>query len=422
MNSKAKLKQIFVSGGYPEKTYIQREKIRAALDNSIDTNRIIVVTGYTKSGKTVFIQNYLKGKKSLWVPAGEINDESEFWQTMASLCGVDCISEESQEYTETSRMGAEVKGQTLFPFATTTIGGTISNGHEVKKKMSSTLDASVKNRVLSFLHSNLNTVVVIDDFHYFNVDIKKNIIRSFKAIIQKGLNLVLIAIPNRGQEVVSIEKEMSGRKHNIEVVAWSIEDLSKIAHQGFECVGKDIDAESVRRMANESLGSPHLMQDFCLQLSLRMIDNKEFDATMLCPQEEDLRAVFTDVAEKIGKPLFSQLAKGPKRSNSRKQRILRDGVSTADIYSVVARALASLKPGMETIKYSTLMVQIKGILSEDAKPPQMFEVERVLMKMSEIAVADSASNPIIDVDKDEERIYISDPYFAYYLKWGNCNF
>lgn len=50
--------------------------------------------------------------------------------------------------------------------------------------------------------------------------------------------------------------------------------------------------------------------------------------------------------------------------------------------------------------------------------PQAHEVTRVLEKMTEIAAKDESSTPVLDWEKDEQKLHITDPFFAFFLKWG----
>ncbi|CAA9587638.1 MAG: hypothetical protein AVDCRST_MAG86-3866, partial [uncultured Truepera sp.] len=34
---------------------------------------------------------------------------------------------------------------------------------------------------------------------------------------------------------------------------------------------------------------------------------------------------------------------------------------------------------------------------------------------------DQSSTPVIDFDEDEKRFHITDPFFAFYLRWGNLD-
>ncbi|WP_325177296.1 hypothetical protein [Pantoea sp. 1B4] len=70
---------------------------------------------------------------------------------------------------------------------------------------------------------------------------------------------------------------------------------------------------------------------------------------------------------------------------------------------------------MDTIQYEALRASIRDIVAD--APPQAHEVTRVLEKMSEIASNDEASTPVIDWEKEEQKLHITDPFFAFYLKW-----
>ena len=78
--------------------------------------------------------------------------------------------------------------------------------------------------------------------------------------------------------------------------------------------------------------------------------------------------------------------------------------------------MAYIRPGLETIEYESLRSAIRDILAE--KIPQAQQVTRVLEKMGEIAASDEASTPVLDWEKEEQKLHITDPFFAFYLKWG----
>lgn len=45
-------------------------------------------------------------------------------------------------------------------------------------------------------------------------------------------------------------------------------------------------------------------------------------------------------------------------------------------------------------------------------------VLRVLEEMSKIARDRLVGEPVVDYDTELSKLYISDPYFAYYLRWA----
>ena len=90
--------------------------------------------------------------------------------------------------------------------------------------------------------------------------------------------------------------------------------------------------------------------------------------------------------------------------------------SSVDIYEAVLRAIARLKPGVETLEYEQIRASLRVILAET--PPQAHEVSRVIEKMASISADDDASVPVIDWEKADRRLHITDPFFAFFLKWG----
>src|SRR5690606_20185045 len=109
------------------------------------------------------------------------------------------------------------------------------------------------------------------------------------------------------------------------------------------------------------------------------------------------------------------LAKGPRQRADRMQRKLKDG-STVDIYGLILKALAFLKPGLISLEYEDLRQGIREVAEPPA--PQLHEVARVLKHMATIAATDESSAPVIDFDEKEKKLHITDPFFSFYLKWG----
>lgn len=52
--------------------------------------------------------------------------------------------------------------------------------------------------------------------------------------------------------------------------------------------------------------------------------------------------------------------------------------------------------------------------------PQLHEVSRVLEKIAEISYNDGVSTPVIDWDKEEAILTITDSFFAFYLRWSDA--
>ncbi|WP_156372843.1 hypothetical protein [Deinococcus sp. Leaf326] len=205
---------------------------------------------------------------------------------------------------------------------------------------------------------------------------------------------------------------MTGRVTQLNIPLWSTQELDEIAKFGFAALNVVLDSKDVSRLSEESFGSPHLMQEFCKQIcKINGVKETLEESKKLAPPEDRIN-FFRERANEASKPAFDRLAMGPRQRSDRKQRDLRDG-GEADIYIAVLRAIADTGPKVE-LTYEEIRSSLRNVLNE---MPQAHEVSRVLEKMTDIAKLEKGQGEPV-LDWYEGKLHISDPFFAYYLKWA----
>ncbi|MCB2201747.1 ATP-binding protein [bacterium] len=408
---------VFVPGGFPRLTYNPRMELQ--LETSIqqvteNLCKLVPVTGHTKSGKTVLVRSILPREEAIWVDGGGVGAEEDFWTTIIGQLDLFQETESTNETESTGELSATGKAGTNVFVAK--VEGEIGGAFSTSDRTAKTKARSVSSRVtaLSGLRD-AERALVIDDFHYLPRALQGDLIRALKPLIFDGLPVVIIAIPHRRYDAVKVEKEMTGRILPITIPSWGADELMFIPDTGFPLLRGKLSTELSRRLANESIGSPHLMQEFCRAICRLNSTPSDFNGRSADPSEEQMENVFRDTAETIGRPIFEKLARGPRQRSDRISRQLKSG-ETVDIYGLVLHALAHLRPGLETLEYEVLRVALREVSAND--PPQLHEVSRVLKHMSDIAATDESSTPVIDFDEEEKRLHVTDPFFAYYLRWG----
>ena len=407
---------VFVPGGYPTYTYNPREelKLQEVLHSArCNLTKLMIVTGQTKAGKTVLVDKVYPHGTNIWVDGGTISNEEMFWET---------IVEQLNGYTENT-LGYNENTQMSMAIANCVSGGIklISGSSETTQSTSSGNQRSeirsrkISNKVkaIEILKAE-KTALVVDDFHYIPQAVQKNIIRALKAPIMEGVPAIFIAIPSRKFEVINIEREMTGRVEQIQMPDWTEDDLATIAIKGFSSLNVKVSDEVINRFAREAYGSPFLMQEFCRAYCKTVGIMEQQEETRKIENVVDYTTIFQNVAENSGRSMFRKLEMGPRQRSDRKERKLIDGTIT-DIYGLVMAALKNLKP-TETIKYESLRAAIKEISKDE--PPQRGEVSRILEKIAEISHTDTSSTPVIDWQKDDDLLTITDPFFAFYLRWA----
>lgn len=405
-----KVGNVFVPGGLPTVTYNPRdelgleEKVRDYLD---ERHRILSLSGPTKSGKTVLLRSIVSD--AIWVSGGSVTTAMQLWHAIA-----DKLQLPSE--VETTEGQQEVAGRSTSGEA----GVGIAKGSRTASEDFSTTRASSSSRSRPLSHSaieglvNAQSVLVIDDFHYLAQPVQLEVIRALKEPVFDGLAVIVVSVPHRAYDAVRVEKEMTGRVEQLQIDFWSEGELLGIASSGFDALNLlDPSGELGRRLAKESFSSPHLMQDFCLQLvkaqGIRL--RLEAPTRLAVP---DWQPFFSSRASAASKSAFDLLARGPRQRTDRLERTLKDGTVT-DIYGVVLAAIAHTGP-LTQLTYEELRSSVREVISSD--PPQRHEITRVLEEITKIARGKIEGEPVVDYDEELSTLYISDPFFAYFLRWG----
>lgn len=409
-----KLSDVFVAGGFPSITYISRDEyqLESTIEDYLDARyKLLSISGSTKSGKTVLVRKIVPKQSSFWVPGGQVSDLNSFWGiVLEKTGGYTSVSETTSENSNTEsgrEMTASIKPAGM--------GGDIKSQFSQSEQSEASQTLS---RTIPFASSAINQLLdhklplVVDDFHYIDKNVQQSIIRSLKDPIFEGLPVILITVPHRAFDVIRVEKEMTGRVKQLQIPAWQTSELEKIAELGFRALNVCCAPALVRKMTKESFDSPHLMQDFCSALC-KANGVRETQSSLIELQEpDDWQSFLRNMASDTSKLAFQRLAIGPRQRTDRIRRTLVNG-ETCDIYGAVLFAIASTGP-QTTLSYEDIRTGLRTVLSDEI--PQAHEVTRILEKMSEIARDEIEGEPV--VDWDSSYLHISDPFFAYYLRWG----
>ncbi len=416
--SKIRYTDVFVPGGFPRHTYNPRVelqvegRVRQVLENLC---KLAIVTGHTKSGKTVLVRSILPREEHVWIDGGVIGHEDDFWSAVIDQLQLFQDTEatsESSTQVELSAAGT-IGGNILVAKGEAELGASYGTDHVEGESQTRT----VSSRIVALKGlGEKRRALVIDDFHYLPRELQGSIVRVLKPLVFEGVPVVIIAIPHRRYDAVKVEREMTGRIMPVEIPAWSKDELVFIPEKGFELLNGTITSELVEQLADESIGSPHLMQEFCRSICRAHGITETFGGGSATLPKGRMSEVFRETADTIGRPIFEKLARGPRQRTDRIQRKLKSG-DEVDIYGLVLHGLAHLRPALVTLEYEDLRSAIREVSAQD--PPQLHEVARVLKHMSEIAATDQSSTPVIDFDEEEKVLHVTDPFFAFYLRWGN---
>ena len=161
------------------------------------------------------------------------------------------------------------------------------------------------------------------------------------------------------------------------------------------------------------LREPAPRQEFCLSSANRRFRGGGRRNTRPCDHRTGSPFFASRRRRLRGRRSISSAA-GPRQRSDRIQRRFEDGRS-GDIYEAVLAAIAATGPRTQ-LPYDELRSSLRNVLAKE--PPQRHEVTRVLDELTKIAKTKIEGEPVIEFDAEYDTIHISDPFFAFFLRWS----
>lgn len=395
---------VFVAGGQPTITYVDRENqhIEREFARAIATpNQIVSLSGSTKTGKTVLCKKALGSRSYVWVDGGRIKTGEEFWEYVSAELNIP--TETSS--TKSSEIGIE--GQGSIPFITTASGSKLWASEKTEtRKINSMAEA------LNLMQSE-KIVLVIDDFHYLPEEVRTDIMRNIKGAVFNGLKVILLSVTHRVFDALKAESELTGRFTAIILPNWSHADLLKIPTLGFKALNTYCPQNIMEKLCDEAQENPFLIQQFCWEICFDCgVETQNLLIQQKIPEDYDLNEMFIRIAKNAGLPIYRKLVAGPQSRKVRERRPLKSG-GDADIYEVLLKAVALTGP-KATVSYDEIKTSLGNLLKD--KIPRKHEVTSAFKHLSKIS-KDIGADSAIDWDDDSREVAITDPYLRFYLRW-----
>ncbi|USG65747.1 ATP-binding protein [Brevibacillus ruminantium] len=413
--------EVFQPTSFPELTYVNRsingrDTYESRLSKALKTKGVLtLITGSSKSGKTVLCHSVIPTDKIIEVSGSHIQKSDDFWIQVAEILEmpleVETTSQQTFENNFSGEAGAKAGVPLLADFSgKVTSGLKESDSETVKEKQQRS-----SNKIIDYLIRN-EKVLVIDDFHYINSEVQKYISRILKSQIFYGLKAVVVSLPHRADDAIRLNPDLSGRVRYINIEPWTHEELRKIPKTGFDLLHVEIPDVFLDLLVKESITSPQLMQQNCLNLSFVLNIDEDTNITSI-ENEQSIFEAFeeTTLDHENYEAVIRKLVIGPVQGrNNRTQYNLRNG-KNLDIYHVVLFALAE-DPPLVCIDIADIQRRINNVLKDGEKTPATLTISNTLIQIQKILHESGEMFRILEW-KDQE-LHILDPFFLFYLRWS----
>lgn len=439
------LSEVFNPGQFPRYTYRPREASEEAIKKWWgDRGKILIVNGPSKTGKTVLVRKLLDDYNPILIEGHGLDSTEVLWTRIADKLNLftnithDAGEGEERSTTTSIQLGASGSHVASRPTNKT------SSDKGASWSVSRPIEEVARDALLQ-----TNRPLVIDDIHFVPREAQEQIIKALKPLVfgsqsSPGLRVVFISIGNRVINVLTSLPDMRDRMLPLAVEYWTPADLARIADDGFVQLHLvDSDGSIAKTLAEQSFGSPQLMQQLCRELCYSTPNDVREAALEPVGIEPplDWREFFeAQLLADIGS-WVTKLAKGPEqRGSARKLLPLKRG-GEVDAYQALLLAVAQTGPALSLSK-DELRIAFGNILN--VQPPPKSVPTWVLSNMSLIAAtklldklpplttlkraleegfdpyAQADVQPVLEYRDSgaTSELVITDPFFAFYLAWG----
>lgn len=390
-----KAENVFKPGAYPEYTYVSRNYENTGISYELRLKQALRTAGCltsligpSKMGKTILCETVIGFDNIVEISGADFNGNTDFWATVA----------------------AKVE----LPYL-----GEITTEREMKEGSSRETDSKSERYVLSKdkviqYYKDHNKVLVIDDFHYASKDMQMKMAHQLKDAIRRELKVVVVSLPHRSDDAIRQNADLSGRLSLINLEAWKKDDLKEIALKGFKQLNIKIADEVADQLAIECLTSPQLMQYICLSICTLLEDR----------HEDTVNENILEIAYKFTTVNFNYydvvnvMSKGPNTRGKKRNLYKTVTGKELDLYGLIVEALAKNPPIME-LDFDKIYERVLNLIpGKETRPDKqsvknhLNNLQRILKEKEEIYKA---------IDWKDGKVYVLDPLFLFYLRWGRID-
>lgn len=406
---------VFVPNAYPEYTYVSRsideeETYEEKLQRALRTLGLLtLISGSSKSGKTVLYHSVIDSTRMIEIFGSHIRTPDDFWKQIAEKLDIPAEIETSVITGSEVGVSGEISGSFVVAAGKGSMQTKrIDHDAQKEKKLRS------NNQIIDALIRG-DKVLVIDDFHYIPQDVQLYIARVLKSALFYGLKVVIVTLPHRADDAIRRNADLSGRVRFIDIEPWTQQELQKIPKTGFDLLGVSLSDESISLLVQESITSPQLMQQNCLNLAYILNVDEDPAVNTVGNIELIKRAfVFTIRDLEFYDSVLQKWTQGPSKGRDRRSKYQLLNQQEVEIYQLILYALAE-DPPSTSIGISDLQRRIASILDRGVRVPAPLTLSNTMANIQKLLNELDEMYRVIDW-RDQE-LHILDPYFLFYIRW-----
>jgi len=253
-----KASQVFTPGSFPTYTFVDdhlKEK-KQQLQDTLDAGSMVIsISGPSKSGKTVFVEQCIGKENLIHVTGAGVSKPEELWLKVFDIIDTTIPQSTSTTSGNSGKVGGsgQIEGSAILAKCKADV--TVESSRSSSESVLSAFAIDCLQLLIREI-ANTNFIVFIDDFHYIPKDIQAEIAKQIKEAIRQGVKFICASVPYHADDVIRGNPDLRGRVFSIDFEYWGNDILKKIAFKGFHELNVNYEHAAIDRLSEEGRRIP----------------------------------------------------------------------------------------------------------------------------------------------------------------------
>ena len=242
--------------------YVTRQDVDASLIENLTRDKHLVVYGSSKQGKTSLRKHCLQENDYIVVQCSNKWSPAELHAAILKEAGYEVTQSTTRTVTGRNRILAKLTAKVW------------GSGMEVDAEKEDGTSNSVTKQPLELDPEDVNDIIraldkfkriiVLEDFHYLNVDTQKDFSVSLKAFHEKShLCFMIVGVWLEEGRLTVYNGDLTGRVVAINADKWKKEELEKVISSGEKLLNIKFDNNFKTELLKECFESVYFVQEVC---------------------------------------------------------------------------------------------------------------------------------------------------------------
>lgn len=407
-----KLDQVFgIRNTVPEYTYVDRSRLDSKFSYFWSSQKHIVIHGASKQGKSCLRKKNLDDSNCIVIQCLPNMDSDEVWKTALRDLKVSVSIETTEK--ETDNMSGEATGKIegKIPLvAGASAAGKIGAIHSDETATSyhsiSGYDTDIKYLAEQLIKQNKR--LILEDFHYFPEEIRKDIAFHLKALYELNIFVLIIGIWAELDLLAFYNGDLIGRIEEINI-GWTKSELFEVLRKGSEALNISFSKDIANEIIDSSFENVGLLQRIAENIC--MIEN-------IYEKQQKTKEISN--MESLNKARKKCVADISQRYNKIREVFERGFRSDTElkIYYQIFRLLTDTDDEslINGIPQNDILKKIQGYSTKLIRPG---DLTQALDRIERLQASRDITPLLLSYNKSLRSVSLTDREFLFYRKFGD---